>query len=352
MGILLGKNKKKLLLLAGLAIGLYLAFKYIFPLTAPFILAFLIVYLCDPWLKRVQKKTHIRKEILLGGGLLLIAVLLLWGVWGLVSWGTVHAADIGDGVIYMQERMDEALHGCCVFLEQNFGVNAAQAEAAILERMDHFAENMKADALPEAAKQSWAYFRELVGAAAFLGVGFISSMLLCKDYESIVGKIGENPMVDAVWQFVEKTVSLISGYIKAQAVILLIISMIAAAGLLIGRVKGAALLGILAGLMDALPFIGTGIVLVPTALWQLLEGNVLGAVTAVIVYALCITARELLEPRLLGKQVGMYPVVMLLAVYAGVRLFGLTGIFLGPLYVVLFKEGAEKLGADVQPEEI
>lgn len=58
-------------------------------------------------------------------------------------------------------------------------------------------------------------------------------------------------------------------------------------------------------------------------------------------YVLCIAARELLEPRLLGKQTGMYPVVMLFSVYAGIRVFGLTGIFLGPLYAALFKEGID-----------
>lgn len=343
MGILLGKNEKKLLFLAGFAIALYLAFKYIFPLAAPFILAFLIVYACDPWLKKVQKKTHIRKEILLGGILLLIVAFAVLGVWGLLSWGTVHAADIGAGVAHMQERMDEALREGCAFLEHNFGMDAAQAEAFIMERMGTFAENVQTDALPEAARQSWGYLKDVIKAGAFLGVGFISSMLLCKDYEGIVAKIGENPAVDAGWRLVERTVSLIGGYLKAQALILLAISVIAAIGLLIGRVKGGLLLGVLAGLLDALPFIGTGIVLVPTALWQLLNGNAFGAVAAVIVYVLCIAVREFMEPKLLGKQVSMYPVVMLLAVYAGIRLFGLTGIFLGPLYAVLYREGAEKI---------
>lgn len=339
MGNLLGKNGKRMALTAGLAALLYFAFKYIFPLTAPFIFAFLIVYLCNPWLKRVQKKTHIRKEILLGGMLLLIAVLTVAGVWGIVSWGTVHAQELGEGVTRAQEQLGSALHDGCSLLERKFGMDAAQTEAAIRERMETFKEHMRTDALPEAAKQSWEYLKEFIGAAAFLGVGFISSMLLCRDYEGILSRLQENPAADSAWQFVEKTVSLIGGYVKAQAVILIVISVIAAVGLFIGRVQGGVVLGVLAGLLDALPFIGTGIVLLPTALWQLLSGNVWGAVTAVVVYVLCIAARELLEPRLLGKQVGVYPVVMLFAVYAGVRLFGLTGIFLGPLYVVLFREG-------------
>lgn len=343
MGILRGKKEKKLLLLVAFAIALYLVFKYIFPLVAPFIFAFLIVYLSYPWLKKLQKKTHIRRDILLAGILFFTVVLLLLGVWGLISWGTVHAADIGDGVAYMQEKMDGALHDGCIFLERNFGVDAAEAETEILERMSRLSEDMKNDSLTEAAKQSWEYVKGLIGVGAFLGVSFIASMLLCRDYESVVENLGENPALDAVWQFVEKTAALVGSYLKAQAVILFTISVIAVAGLLIGRVKWALALGILAGLLDALPFIGTGIVLMPAALWQLLDGNVVGAVTAVIVYMICMGAREFLEPRLLGKQVGIYPVVMLLAVYAGVGVFGLGGIFLGPLYAVLFREGSAKI---------
>ncbi|MDO4332801.1 MAG: AI-2E family transporter [Eubacteriales bacterium] len=339
MGNLLGKNGKKTLILAGFAILLFLVFKYLFPLTAPFLLAFLIVYLCNPWLKKVQQKTHIKKEILLGGILLLGAVLIVMGVWSVISWGSVHAADIGDGMLMIQERMNGVLHDGCLLLEEKFGMNAAQAEEQILAKMADLAENAHADALPEAAKQSWEYLKSIAGAGAFLGIGFISTVLLCKDYESILAKMGENQISDEIWKFVEKIISLIGGYLKAQVIILLAISLIAVTGLLIGRVGGAVWLGLLAGLLDALPFIGTGIVLVPTALWQLLSGNPAGAIMAAAAYVLCIVVRELLEPRLLGKQVGMYPVVMLLAVYAGVRLFGLAGIFLGPLYMVLFREG-------------
>lgn len=347
MGDLMGKNGKRILLLAGFAGLLFLAFKYLFPLAAPFLLAFLIVHFCSPWLDRVQKRTHIRKEILLGGMLLLAAALLLCAVWGVFSWGSVHASGLGEGMAAMQHRMDGALRDCCTFLERNFGMDAAGTYGAIRAKINELLEGLRADALPEAAKRSWEYIRGMIGGIAFLGVSFISTMLLCRDYEVIAGKIGENPMVDAAWQFLDRTASLIGGYLRAQAVILLVISVVATLGLFIGRVRGAAALGLLAGLLDALPFIGTGIVLVPTALWQLLEGNIPGAVCGVVVYVLCVMVRELLEPRLLGKQVGMRPVVMLFGVYAGVRLFGLAGIFLGPLYLVLFREAVMTVQTDL-----
>ena len=97
-------------------------------------------------------------------------------------------------------------------------------------------------------------------------------------------------------------------------------------------------LGILAGILDVLPFIGTGVVLIPTAIIQLINGKILKAVVCVILYVLCIGARELMEPKLMGKKLGIYPVILLMSIYAGVKLFGIAGIIKGPLGVVLFKQ--------------
>lgn len=351
MGIFMGKNGKRIVIAALYAAGLYLTFKYLFPLAAPFLLSFLIVYFCHPWLAKVQKKTHIRKEILLSGLLLLIAALFISAVWGLISWGTAHAADIGNGIEAAGEQAGALLHDCCAFLERRFGVDAVYAKQMIEERFAAWTKSMQTEVLPKAAQQSFIYVKKMAAAGAFLGVGFISTMLLCKDYESILDRLQGNPAFEVAWNFVEKTVNVIGGYLKAQAVILFVISLIAVAGLLLGRVGGGILLGILAGILDALPFIGTGIVLMPTALWQLISGNLRGALAAAAAYVLCMVARELLEPRLLGKQVGMYPVIMLFSVYAGVKLFGLSGIFLGPLYVVLFREGLDWIGEKPEGKE-
>ena len=67
------------------------------------------------------------------------------------------------------------------------------------------------------------------------------------------------------------------------------------------------------------------------------------AAFASVTYVACIAARELLEPRLLGAQIGLPPVLMLLSVYAGVKVFGAGGIFLGPLYTVLYTEGLRQI---------
>lgn len=87
-----------------------------------------------------------------------------------------------------------------------------------------------------------------------------------------------------------------------------------------------------------LPFVGTGIVLLPLSIWQLLNGWYVQTVVCLVLYGVCILTRELLEPKLIGKRVGVAPVYMLLAVYAGIRLFGVSGIIKGPLCLIVIFE--------------
>lgn len=79
MGKLLEKGSKKWIFAAAAGLGVFIGFRYLFPLVTPFLLSFCIVYLCNPWLNRVQRKTHIRKEILLAGVMAGAAAVLFGG---------------------------------------------------------------------------------------------------------------------------------------------------------------------------------------------------------------------------------------------------------------------------------
>ena len=125
---------------------------------------------------------------------------------------------------------------------------------------------------------------------------------------------------------------------KAQLIILCIISTICAVTLTFTGMKSGILYGILTGFMDMLPFIGTGIMLVPLAIFRLISGNYWQAVLCFLLYALCALIREFLEPKLIGERVGVWPVGILFAVFAGIHLFGVWGIVKGPLSLVIICE--------------
>lgn len=319
--------------------GSFLFFRYLTHVCTPFLLAFLVVYLTFPWLCRVEKRSHIPKEVLLGGILLAGALFLVFLLCLAGEWCAGKAELLGSGMDAAGVKMQLFLKDCCCYMEGRLGVDAMLIEEAIMERVNVFVEEMKVEVLPRLAQESLLYGKKVLSAAAVLGVTFISSLLLCKDYSAIMARLEQSGTAEAALKMLEKIVELIGVFLKAQFLILCAIGLVCAVGLWLLRVPGGIALGILAGVMDALPFIGTGIVLVPTALWQVIDGNLWGGVLCLLLYVLCIALREMLEPRLMGKQVGVMPVLMLFAVYAGVKLFGVSGLIKGPLFLVLAREG-------------
>ncbi|HJA91546.1 MAG TPA: AI-2E family transporter [Candidatus Eisenbergiella merdipullorum] len=353
MGNVWKEDQKKILSVCGAGIGVYVGFRYLFPLVSPFLLAFCIVYLLNPWLNRVQKKTHIKKEILLALVLVLAAALALGLLAALLQYAAGEAGllvENWDGISgKVGGQLQIFLGDCCMFVEEHFGLDARKVEQVVLERVEVFIEELRVELVPNLMKESWWYARKLISAAAFLGVGFIASLLLCRDYDSLMRRLGQkgqkteqkeagSRLFATVLETAERIICLAAAYVKAQALILLVIMTIASAGLWLGKVGNAFVLGFFAGILDALPFIGTGVILLPTALWQLICGRAGTALWCLAVYICCVGAREFLEPKLMGKRTGVYPVFMLLSVYAGVKLFGLSGILKGPLSLVVLME--------------
>lgn len=106
------------------------------------------------------------------------------------------------------------------------------------------------------------------------------------------------------------------------------------AGLLMLRIPYGALWAVGICLLDALPVLGTGTVLMPWALVEFLQGDRARAVGLLGIYGVITLTRSVLEPKLVGRQLGLDPLVTLFALYAGYKLWGLMGMLLAPLMAV------------------
>ena len=95
--------------------------------------------------------------------------------------------------------------------------------------------------------------------------------------------------------------------------------------------KNAFWIGIAIGICDALPFLGTGTVFVPWALIDLLLGNYKNAVGFLVIYIICSFVRQILEPRMVGQNLGVPPLAVLMSIYIGISVYGGSGVLLGPV---------------------
>lgn len=128
----------------------------------------------------------------------------------------------------------------------------------------------------------------------------------------------------------------VGGYLKAQFKIMGVVFLILWVGLSLLQVHYAVLIAIAIAFLDFLPFFGTGTAMIPWALYKFLVGNIKMAVLLLIVYAITQLVRQLIQPRMLGKSMGLNPLVTLILLYLGYRLGGVTGMIVAvPLGMIL-----------------
>ncbi len=132
--------------------------------------------------------------------------------------------------------------------------------------------------------------------------------------------------------------SALGGYAKSQLYLSAVTLGLCAIGLMIlGYPKGF-LIAIPIALIDALPVFGAGSVLIPWGILSFLRGNTEGGAGLILLYGVCSITRTILEPRFLGEQMGLHPLMTLASLYGGYRLFGIWGMILLPIGVMLVKQ--------------
>ncbi|MCE5220466.1 MAG: AI-2E family transporter [Clostridium sp.] len=97
-------------------------------------------------------------------------------------------------------------------------------------------------------------------------------------------------------------------------------------------------LGVICGILDILPYVGTIIVFIPIIIYNIVIKNFLCAFGLICLYILVQVVREILEAKFLGDKLDIHPLVILLSIYIGVEVFGILGILVGPMYSIVAKE--------------
>ena len=131
--------------------------------------------------------------------------------------------------------------------------------------------------------------------------------------------------------------------LKAYAVIMLITFFELALGLYLFGIENPLMKAILIALVDILPVLGCGTVLLPWALLSSIGGNIALGIKLAVLYLIIACVRQFVEPKIVGSNIGMNPLLTLVSVYVGFRISGLAGMFIFPILVItvlhLFKTG-------------
>ena len=130
----------------------------------------------------------------------------------------------------------------------------------------------------------------------------------------------------------------LGGWLRAQLKLMGITFLIVTAGLMLLGVDYPLLFGLIIAVVDALPVFGTGTILIPWSLALFFQGELRRGVGFLILYGAAALSRQALEPRLVGKQIGLNPLLTLMALYTGFRVVGVAGMILFPVGVIFLKQ--------------
>lgn len=185
--------------------------------------------------------------------------------------------------------------------------------------------------------------------ALVLGTAIISSYMISAKLPRLkawlVSRISKDRL-EKLKNSAKRIKSALFGWLKAQAKLMGIAWIILTMGLILLRIPYAPLWAALISLVDAFPVLGIGTVLLPWSLVCFLQSDVIRAVGLLAVYAVISLSRSILEPKLLGKHLGLDPLATLAALYAGYKLWGLGGMILAPVLAVAAVQVINAPGAE------
>jgi sporulation integral membrane protein YtvI len=189
--------------------------------------------------------------------------------------------------------------------------------------------------------------KSIPAALVYTVVTIFSSYLFIVDRDKIMEVIHRYMPVDGTryYRYFKKDVKhLVGGYFLAQFKIMFIIAAVLAAGFLVLGVDYALLLAVLIAILDFLPILGTGTVLIPWALIRLVSGQYAFAFGLFIIYVLTLVLRQIIQPKIVGDTMGLDPLMTLLFLYLGFKISGIAGMILavpiGMLFISLYEFGA------------
>ncbi|MCA0755003.1 sporulation integral membrane protein YtvI [Paenibacillus sp. N4] len=148
------------------------------------------------------------------------------------------------------------------------------------------------------------------------------------------------PQVSEVMDNLKKS---IFGFLRSQFILSALTYIISLIGLLVLDVKYPLAIALLIIIVDIMPILGTGSVLVPWGTYLLLTGNLYAGIGLIVMFLFITVFRRIVEPKILGDSVGIGSLSALVSLYVGFKLVGVIGVFLGPLVVIIYM-AARKAG--------
>lgn len=336
------RRRMVLLLGSGVIVFLvYLAVRYLFVLASPFIIAYGIALVIEKPVNALAKvfrgKKALASTLIVTGLTIIIAAAVFYITW----LGVAEIKSFIANFEYLFIMVRQKTARICLDVDGMLGFSDGCSLEFVCSCADRirriFRNGQPEEVVSRVLRIS---FPILVNTAVIAGaviVCLISVVYLSGVLEKL-RKWRENSIFrEEVCALTLELKKLIQVYFKIELIIMLINAGICIAGLLLIHNPYAVVIGILIGLVDALPFFGTGTVLIPWAVILLLFRNYYAGAVLLSVYVMTYFVREIMESKCMGDRLGIAPFTMLMVIFTGIMVYGILGFILGPLSYCMMK---------------
>jgi sporulation integral membrane protein YtvI len=333
----------------GIVILSLFLFFYLSKVTYPFLIGLIIAFCINPIVNLFEKKGRMPRSLAV-----LLALIIIFALFaGLI---TLLIAEIVSGANYIAKVVPEHLDTLINYTEKiataqivpfynhltsMFSkLDAGQQDTIILNiqnvgkkigsTVGTFIQNLFGN-IPNIL--SW-----FPNAATVLIFSLLGTFFISKDWHKLAG-FGERLLPERARASI-KTVFIdlkkaLFGFVRAQLTLISITTVIILFGLLILRVDYAITIALIAGVVDILPYLGTGVVFVPWIIYEIIANDMGMALGLGVLYVIVLVQRQIMEPKILSSNIGLDPLATLIALFVGFKTIGFLGLIVGPVTLVV-----------------
>lgn len=332
----------------------FFVFKYAMPLLMPFLLAFLFAFLLKPIVRKIANKTGSNKKTVSILTMLVFYILLctLIAVVGtrvvvlvrdvFYSLPSLYTNVIAPAMMEIQTKLEAIMSA----VNPDYSAMLSGVGDSLLSAMSSLVTSVSASSVSSLSHVAASVPNMFVN----LIITIVASFFLAADYDKIVSFIMRQiPQKnrERIFKAKAKTIDVLFSFLKAYGILMSLTFAELFIGLMLLRIDNALLLALAISLIDILPILGTGTILIPWGVILLIIGNIPLGIGIIVLYLIITVVRQTLEPKVVGQQIGLYPLVTLVCMFVGGSMFGIVGLFGLPICVTVIVKLCEAEGISI-----
>ena len=320
----------------------YCLLKFVLPFFMPFVLAFMIALLLKTPVNRLSKALHAPRTPV-AVALLILFYVVVGTLLALLSTRAVIV--VGEQLRSLPAFYSSTLEPAILQVQEWVGGFLSRLDPEAIALLDGVGDSLTKALASAVTGLSSLAMPAMTTVAAWVPAFFvklllmiISSFFFVVDYYKVVSFLARllPPRGrEMLFRIKRNGVDTVFKFGRAYAMLLGLTFVELAIGFSLLGVRAAILVALITAVVDILPVLGTGTILIPWGIYELISGQFGMGIGLLVLYALITVVRQSLEPRVVGRQIGLYPLATLLCMFVGAQLFGFWGLFGLPITLVI-----------------